>query len=565
DLAGAWLGRGNVLYDRKRYDESFAAYDKVISIKPDFEGAWLGRGNVHNQLGRHDEALSAYDKALSIRPGLAEAWLGRGNVYNDLERHDEAFAAYDRALSISPDLAGAWLGRGNVFYGLERHEDALSAYDKALSIDPDLEGAWLGRGNVCNYLKRYDEAFAAFDRALAIKPDLEGAWLGRGNVFYDLRRYDEASVAYDKALMIDPDLEGAWLGRGKIYNDLHQYKEAFYAFDRTLSINPKSAEASLGRGNAYFEQNEYADALSCYEKALESKPDFPDAHWNLALLKLSRGEFEKGWKLYEYRWKTRSVTTPNRDFVQPLWLNDFSVNGKTLLIHAEQGLGDTIQFSRYIELLKVTGAKVVFEVQRPLVSLFKAQNWNYEIVAQGESLPPFDAHCPLMSLPLAFRTTLETVPIGRSYIDSTKIEIPDSIKISADDTRPKIGVAWSGNPNFAKGNDTRRPIPLDRIGTLMSDKFSWFRLQKDLRDSDKNAIASLTKLNDYSKEFKSFSDTAALLGQLDLVISIDTSIAHLAGAMGKPVWIMLPFHADFRWLQDRSDCPWYPTAKLYRQ
>ena len=218
-MTGAWLGRGNVFTELKRYEVAFAAYDKALALKPDLAGAWLGRGNVFAALKRYDEALAAYDKALALKPDLAKSWLGRGNVFTELRRYDEAFAAYDQALTLEPALGGAWLGRGNVFTELTRYAEAFAAYDKALALKSDLPGAWLGRGNVFTKLKRYDEALAAYDKALALEPDLAEAWLGRGNVFTELKRYDEVFAAYDKALALKPDL--AFVEGARLHSKMH--------------------------------------------------------------------------------------------------------------------------------------------------------------------------------------------------------------------------------------------------------------------------------------------------------------------------------------------------------
>jgi len=283
-------------------------------------------------------------------------------------------------------------------------------------------------------------------------------------------------------------------------------------------------------------------------------------------LKLSLGEYEEGWELHEWRWKNKHFTSPVRHFTQSLWLNNSGISDKAILIHAEQGLGDTIQFSRYLDLLKDKKCKLFFEVQEPLASLFKSPMWQCEVIVKGEMIPSFDVHCPLMSLPLALKTRVETIPANIPYIYAHKgKKIEWAKRIGVAKKKHRIGLAWSGNPYFAGGHDISRPIPLSVLAAIINDNFEWYRLQKDLRESDKRALDDLSVIKDFSYRFNDFSDTAALMEELDLVISIDTSAAHLAGAMGKPVWILLPLHPDFRWLRDRTDSPWYPTARLYRQ
>jgi hypothetical protein len=282
------------------------------------------------------------------------------------------------------------------------------------------------------------------------------------------------------------------------------------------------------------------------------------------LLKLALGEYGEGWKLYESRWKCMNFTSPLRHFTQQLWLNDSDVTDTTILIHAEQGYGDTIQFSRYLNFFKDKNCKLLFEAPKQLVPLFRSMNWQCEVLGQGETLPSFDVHCPLMSLPLAFGTTVNTIPANVPYINSSKQKKIEWTERLGAKSKPRIGLAWSGNPLFAGGNDTRR-ISLASFVPILSDKFEWYRLQKDLYESDRQALHTLAAIKDLSHLFNDFSDTAALVEELDLVISIDTSVAHLAGAMAKPVWVLLPFHPDFRWLRENTDSPWYPTARLYRQ
>ncbi len=330
------------------------------------------------------------------------------------------------------------------------------------------------------------------------------------------------------------------------------------------------AEAWIGRGNVYLLRNQSDEAFADIDQALAIKPDHPDAVFNKSLLKLSLGEYGKGWRLYELRWRMSTFTSPNRYFNQPPWLNDADLTGKALLIHFEQGLGDSIHFFRYLPLVMplVTGRdhRIVLEVQKPLAPLFRNQVAGLEVIASGDDLPDFDFHCPLMCLPLAFHTTVDTIPAQIPYLHADPEKAGawrDRIRAMAKDRRPKIGLAWSGNPKFRK--DLRRSIPLETLSSIFSAAATWFSLQKDLRDQDRAHLAGNPSLHDLAELLADFSDTAAAVAELDLIISVDTAVAHLAGTMGKPVWVLLPIHPDFRWLRDRADSPWYPTATLFRQ
>jgi tetratricopeptide (TPR) repeat protein len=552
-----------VFNDLKRYDDAISDFDKALTLKPNYSEALCNKGKSCGTLGRYEEALTAYDAATVLSPDLAEAWLGRGDAFVELRRHQEAIAAFDKALTLNPSLTGAWVGRGNAYTQLKRYDEAFAAYDAALALKPDLAEAWLGRGNVFVELRRHDEAFAAFDHALALNPDLAEAWVGRGKVFAEQARHDEAIAAYDRAVALKSGLAEAWLGRGNVFVELRRHDEALTAYDKALALKPDLAGGWLGRGNVFFGINRDAEALECYEKSLSLKQDFPEAQWNKALLKLSLGEYEEGWKLYAWGAKTRDYTSSDRRITQPLWRNDSDIGGKTILIHAEHGLGDTIQFSRYLDFLADKKCRIIFEVQKPLVPLFKYPERRCEAVAHGGSIPPFDLHCPLMSLPPMFNTRVETIPANVPYIHASgnkRIEWAGRVGAAS---KPRIGLAWSGNPRHR--SDISRSIPLSAIAAIVTGNFEWYRVQKDIRESDRQSLGALPAVKDFSNLFEDLSDTAALIDTLDLVISIDTAIAHLAGAMAKPVWIFLPFHPDFRWLRDRTDSPWYPTARLYRQ
>jgi len=561
--AEAWNSRGTVFNDLGQYERAVADFDKAIALDPGLYDAFYNKGKSLVELFRYDEALAASDKALALKPSLAHAWVARGNILGRLKCFDEAAGAYEKVLALEPAAAEAWLGRGNILTELKRYDEALTSYGKALALKPDMAEAWNGRGHVLYGLTRYSEALSAYERALDLKPDLTGAWNGLGHLYIEQRRYDEAIVAYDKALLRDPDLVEAWNGRANVFFHLRRHGEALAAYDRALTLKPDLAEAWFGRGNVFFDLNRDAEALTCYDKAIAIDPSLADVYFNKSLVQLSLGEYRDGWELYEWRWKIRSFTSPNRNFVQQLWLGNRELAGKTILIHAEQGFGDTINFFRYLSLLNAHNCKIVFEAQKPLVPLFQDQRQRIQVVAAGDDLPKFDVHCPLLSLPLAFKTTLETIPASIPRLRAGEKRIVAWRKRLGPKTRPRIGLFWSGgNPNVEV--DARR-IPLEKLLPVITDAAEWHALQKELRDCDRESLRRAFSIVDHSRSLNDFADTAALIAEMDLVVSIDAAVAHLAGALGKPVWILLPFHADFRWLRDRDDSPWYPTTKLFRQ
>ena len=502
---------------------------KIVDSEPrNFDASHM-LGVLYSKQKKYGAAENLFRKSTDIDPSYPPLYQNYGLLLAELMRFEEAIEKFNIAIRLAPAFPPLYSDRGNAFKELGQLDKALADQDHAIRLAPQFFGFYNNRGNVLISLKKYDKALIDFDRAASINPNFANAHCGRGDVLYALKRYDDALAAYNQTLAIDRNFEGAWLGRGNVFSALHRD----------------------------------AEALQCYDKAIDLRQDFSDAHLNKALLKLSLGEYKEGWELHEWRWKT-DPSLRHRNFIQPLWLNDSDIGGKTLLVHAEQGLGDTIQFSRYLQFLMDTGSRIVFEIQKPLVSLFQAQRWNCEVVAQGDPLPVFDLHCPLLSLPLAFQTTVETIPGKVPYLDTPQ-SASGVADLAGQSTKPKIGIAWSGNPNFARGSDTSRPIPLSALSSIMIEQNEWYRLQTDLRDTDSATLNNLPFIKDFSTLLKDFSDTATLVDRLDLIISIDTSVAHLAGAMGKPVWVLLSFNPDFRWLRHRTDSPWYPTARLYRQ
>jgi tetratricopeptide (TPR) repeat protein len=553
---------GSLLAKQKKYLAAITQFDKALSIFPNFAPAHCDRGLALKELGRFDEALGSLTEAVSLAPNVPMVWYNRGNVYSQKHDYSSALSDYDRAIKIDPHYADAWLGHGNAFAGLKRYDEAFAAYDRALALKPDLVKVWLARGNVLYDLKRHDEALVAYDKALGLKSDLAEAWLGRGSACYDLKRYDEALAACNNALAHKPDWN-AWLARAGVLYGLNRYDEALVAFDNAIALKPDLAEAWLGRGNIFKNLSRYNEAFVAYDKAHALKPDLAEAQCNEALIRLVLGDTECGWKKFEYRWDTKLMRGWKRNFPQRLWLGDSDIKNKTILIHAEQGLGDTIMACRYVRMLASLGAKVIVEVQTPLKSLLKTLEGVSMLIGKGETIPRFDVQCPTMSLPLAFKTTIETIPAKVPYLAVSK-DIIEKWRSKLTGAEIKVGIAWAGNPNHP--SDLDRSIPLKSILPIVGvEGARYFSLQKDLRDGDKEILDVTSEIVQLDQAMNDFEDTAAIMMSLDLVISCDTSIVHVAGALSRPIWVLLPFSPDWRWLLDRNDSPWYPTARMFRQ
>ncbi len=520
---------GFFLTKAKQFDKAIEQFDIALGLLPNFALAYSDRGNAQEKLDKLDEAIADYNRAIAIAPGIFGFYNNRGGAFSRKKQHFEALSDFKRAIELNPNFADAHCGYGNVLVDLKRYEEALAAYQNALSLEPDLENAWLGRGNALVGLQRYDDALTSYETALSLKPDLEQALVGRGHALVGLKRYDDALATYDQALSLKPDLENAWLGRGNVFRDLKRFDEAFAA----------------------------------YGKAVALEPDFAQAHYNEGFLRLSLGQMELGWRKCEYRWETQQFRDRKRNFSQPLWLGDNDINDKTILLHAEQGLGDTLLACRYITKVAALGAKVILEVQPTLKSLLMGLDGVSMLIGRGDAIPHFDVQCPLMSLPLAFAATIATIPSMVPYI-TVPNDAVEKWRAKLSTQKLKVGIAWAGNPDF--GGDRDRSILLKNILPVTRiDGIEFFSLQKDLREGDDevlNANPGIVRVDD---EINDFRDTAAIMMGLDLVISSDTSVVNLVGALGRPVWVLLPFMADWRWLLDRRDTPWYPTARLFRQ
>ena len=443
-----------------------------------------------------------------------------------------------------------------------RNIEAISLLTKAVKADAGSVDAMSNLGLALQNVGRFEEAIAYYRSALALAPRHPEILYNLGNAFLALDRIDDALASYDEVLAVKPSHVGARVNRGNTLLRFNRPVDALESFDQALVLMPAHPQILTNRGHALRRLDRPREALASFEVALKKSPDFPEAPFEAALAHLTLGDFKVGWKAYEWRWKTAAFADKRRAFRQPLWLGGTPLSGKTILLHAEQGFGDTVQFIRYAPLLASHGARVVCEVQPELAPLL-AQFDGIEVVAKGAVLPNFDLHCPLLSLPLAFGTELATIPTGVPYLRA-----PSARVAHWRDRLPpgnlRAGFVWSGS--HAHKNDANRSIPLARLESLFASlPFACFSLQCEMRDADREVLQRLPNLVDLGPELSDFIETAAVISLLDVVVSVDTAVAHLAGALGKPVVILLPHAADFRWMRDCDDTPWYRSAKLVRQ
>ncbi len=465
-----------------------------------------------------------------------------------LQSHEQNFEALQMLATIA-------LQKNNVTLAVE-------LFNRAIAVKSDCVEVFYNRGIALFYLGRNEAALESYNQALMIKPDYAEALNNRGIVLESLARHEEALKSYNHALTFNPVNAKTYYNRGITLRKLKRHTEALESYHQALAINPYYPEALYNRGMVFADLKDHEKALESYHQAQCLNPDYAQAHWNEGLCRLLLGDFELGWQKYEWRWKNEFFKPELRNFQQSLWLGKENIENKTLLLHSEQGLGDTIQFCRYVKKVKELGVKVIVEVQAPLKTLLQNLEGVSIILSKGEALPDFDYHCPLMSLPLVFKTNIHNIESVK-YLksDSAKTEIWKS-KLNLTQ-KLKVGIVWRGNAKHQ--NDLNRSIPLEKFTVLLANvNADFYCLQKEL-SSTEESILTQTNIPFLGNELNDFSDTAALIELMDVIISVDTSVAHLAGAMGKKVWILLAFNSDWRWLLDRNDSPWYESAKLFRQ
>jgi tetratricopeptide (TPR) repeat protein len=546
-----------------RNDMALANIDRALALRPDFVEALVNRGIALYGLKRFGDALVDYDRAIALRPGYADALVNRGNALGRLQRHEEALASYDNALELQPAHVEALVSRAATLHELRQYGEALRSYDRALALRPDDAETLVNRGVTLHELKQSAEALSSYDRALIIEPSNVDAITNRGVALHDLGQYGEALASHERALALQPDHAAARSNRGVTLHRLGRLDEALASYDRALALQPDYVDALVNRGVTLHALMRFDEALASRDRAIALRPDHADAHFFGSLSRLLTGDFDRGWIEYEWRRKGTSTGPSRRDFPQPLWLGGNEIAGKTILLHSEQGFGDTLQFCRYAPLVAARGARVILEVEEPLQGLLAGLAGTTRVIAKGDRLPDFDLQCPLLSLPLAFRTKLETIPSAVPYLRPPDQALVKWSTRLPSKRRPRIGLAWAGNAKHLR--DRERSIDLRDLLLLLDIDATFVSLQKELRATDTTMLKESGGIIHFGHELENFSDTAALISRLDLVISVDTAIAHLAGALGKPVWILLTHVPDWRWLLDRDDSPWYPTARLFRQ
>jgi len=601
-----WLSEGLILHENGNLTEAKVFYKKILEIKPDHCETLQLIGTIETQTGNYAKAVEALTNALEIVPNHALTQNNLGVALENLKQFDAAMACYKRAIDLLPDYAEAHFNCGNVLREQQQYHAAIKSYDQAIGLVPNYLMAHYNKALVLYKQGELQSAIASFDKAIAISPNSDLFHNDRGVMFLELKKFNEALSSFNNAIKLNPNYAVAYSNRGNALLNLNNITDAIESYDKAISINPTYAEAYYRRGRAYQEQRNFEAAIDSYEKAITSlnslarvdpkfspvyywrgvayyhlrkidaaiesyeqaisvNPNYIEALHDSALAYLLIGDFDKGWKRMEWRREgiDRSTFKDKRYFNEPLWLGNDSLVGKTILLHSEQGLGDTILFSRYAKLVSELGARVILEVQPQLVGLLRKVDGISQIVAKGEILPKFDYQTPLLSLPLAFRTNKNSIPSFTKYAQA------DPIKTSAwrvrlgEKLKPQVGLVWSGIENDL--HDDGRSMQLNKLIPYLTTSVSWISLKNELSEVDKLTLHNNSLILDFADDLNDFSDTGALIECLDLVITVDTSVAHLSSSLGKETWLLLPYTPDWCWQLDRDDSPWYPSIKLYRQ
>jgi len=542
-----------------RLEEAARLLAQAADLEPGNPAPRFNLGLVQQQRGLHEDAVRAFDAVLALQPAVAQAHHARGIALKNLGRHAQALASYDEALRLAPGMFAAHNNRGVVLKHLGRLDEALASYEAALALQPQSAEVHNNAGIVLHELARYQEALAAFERSLAQGGETAPVLMNAAVALHQLRRYDEAHAFFARALRLAPGDVDVRLNLGNTLAAQERTEEALAAFREVLAARPEDADAMGNLANTLRDAGRHAEALPWYDKAVGLYPGHAGLRWNRSLSLLASGDFARGWQDYEWRWKAEKLQGGARVLDAPLWLGREPLQGRTLLLHAEQGLGDTLQFCRYAALLAQRGAQVVLEVQPPLVPLLAGLAGVARVVARGTPLPPHDFQCPLMSLPLALGTAPDTIPWDGPYLRADPALVAHWKGFLAGSRQPQIGLSWSGNPAY--WNDHRRSMTLAGMRAALPEGFGYWQLQKD------NATDAQKDIGPPVQRFaqNDFPNTAAQICALDAVISVDTSIGHLAGALGRPVFLLLSRPADARWMEERADSPWYPSARLIRQ
>ncbi len=550
-----------------------AHYAQLLAVQPQhLDGLYLS-GVLAGQQKRFAEAQAQLQAACSINPGIAAVHTALGNLQRDQGQYDAALACYARALALDDKHADSYYNRGIVHHEREDWAAALEDDRQAVHCDAGHADAWANLGVALKMLGHLEAAIGCYNQALRLQPQHPTALFNLGVLYDSIEQFDLSIDFYRRCLLLDAGHIMAAFNLGLALRSIGQLEEALPFFEHILAREPQHTGVLQNLGATYQELGRVEAAEACYAQALQLDPERPEIRYNRSLLTLARGHYEQGWEEYEMRWQgAYSSSKHQRHFEQPQWRGE-EIGGKTILLHAEQGMGDTLQFIRYAPLVRARGARVLVDCHPPLLRLLQTMPGIDLVFSRGEITPdhpPFDVQCALMSLPRAFGTTLATVPTDIPYLKADPTLVAQWRAIVPQDKPLKVGLVWAGNPRRFSLQlsliDQRRSLHLEQLAPLARCRnLTLISLQVGEGAAEAACPPAGLELHDFTERITDFADTAALIENLDLVVSVDTSVAHLAGAMGKPVWLLSRHDACWRWLLEREDSPWYPTLRVLRQ
>ncbi len=556
DNADVWHLLGALCQQKGVIPEAQQYLDRAIELNPDFPEALNTRSILLKELGQLPAAERDLRKALSLVPEFPQALTNLAEIRRLSGDFDEATKLNKQAITLAPELASAHNNLGATHRDLSDFDAAIAAFRHALSLEPILTDAEINLAATLNLAGSAEEALSVAQQAAANAPDYAPARNALGLIYFDSGMISEARRCFEKACLLDSEYGEAQGNLANSLTRLNLLDEAINRFGIALKVAPDNADIWANKAAALQAQNKIGEALEAAEQALKLSPDHADGHWNRGIARLVSGDLKSGFTDYEWRWQLPEFKS--RDFDAPQLKNTGDITGKTILIHAEQGYGDTLQFVRYIQLIAEQNPQAIYlETHEPLKSLMTTVPNIAQVYLQGETLPSFDVHIPIMSLPHLFGTSLKTIPADTPYLTAPAESPIDLSK----EPKTKIGLVWAGRPSHK--NDRNRSLPVEALTPLFEvENIACYSLQLG---ENVNDISTIPAITDLSSHLTDFAATAAIIEQLDLIITVDTAVAHLAGALAKKCWVLLPFAPDWRWLLERNDSPWYASVKLFRQ
>jgi tetratricopeptide (TPR) repeat protein len=551
-------------YQARRLGEAEESCRQLLVANPDHAEALHLLAVVASETGRADLALELMTRSIKLRPDSGHAQNNLAHILRQSGRLEEALVAHRRAVELSPHEADFHFNLGCTLADMGQVQQSITALIRATELNPDHARANNLLGIALRKAGRLDEAIAAFGRAVWIDPNSAEAYNNLGNVLTDRGQYDRAIAAYRQAITLRPDYREALRNIASSLRAAGRFDEALAALRKVVEEEPGDADTHNRLGVVLGEAGKIDQAIAAGRKAVAMPGATRLMQWHLAVNLLKAGKLREGFAAYEARWGASEDHNRPRQFGVRQWAGE-DLAGRRVLLYAEQGIGDTIQFARYVPMVAQRGGRIILECQAPLVRLLRPLNGVEQIILPNQPPPPIDTHCPLMTLPLVFGTTLETIPSQVPYLHADAALVRHwRQRVGKLDGKLKIGLNWAGNPD-QKG-DRHRSTTLSTLGPLAAVGDAVFvSLHKGTAGGQATKPPRGLKLVDWTAELNDFADTSALIENLDLVITTDTSVPHLAGALGKPVWTLLPFAADWRWMLRREDSPWYPTMRLFRQ